>query len=467
MEAGVGVPVSWPFTRFLDRFWRNERGGPAVFTPVAAAFRFYDDDAGEAASTPLAAQDIDIIVDPRGIYQANGVTFDGTNDYLTRDADLTGSADSQLWSGSFWFKRGSVGSIQLIYANDPAVNPSTAIGFRATNELVMEGENDAGTVILDIETSAITDTASYHHCMFSVDLADTGKRHLYIDDASDLNVNIYTDDTMDFTEGDHAVGAASDGGFKFIGDLADLWIANGVYIDLSVEANRRKFITAAGTPVELLGDGSGPNGTAPIMFFQGATAGWETNKGTGGGFTENGALADASADPAAGDSFGDVLQLRYRIDETGSKDGDAGDDWQLRVDKNASTTFVDVSAASSNVRAAVDTDTDLTDGSATTNRSTDGISDPGAGSFVVGEQEAGNGLIEDHQLTADDFTEHVWALRLVLSDLADTDTLDFQVKLNAGDPGMTNSVTPRITVSMPPYPDELLVRQFDPTQLRM
>ena len=33
---------------------------------------------------------------------ANAATFDGINDYLSRDADYTGSAESKLWTGLVW-----------------------------------------------------------------------------------------------------------------------------------------------------------------------------------------------------------------------------------------------------------------------------------------------------------------------------------------------------------------------------
>ena len=44
------------------KFIADERGGAAVFTPVVNAFRFYNDDGGEAASTPRTAQDTNIVV---------------------------------------------------------------------------------------------------------------------------------------------------------------------------------------------------------------------------------------------------------------------------------------------------------------------------------------------------------------------------------------------------------------------
>jgi len=137
------------------------------------------------------------------------------------------------------------------------------------------------------------------------------------------------------------------------------------------------------------------------------------------------------------------VHLRVRIQETAGAAGASTDDYQLQVSKNAGA-YANVAAASSNIKA--DTGSSLTDGSATTNRATNGLTD-GSGAFVAGVQEEGDGQVANHALTASNFTEHVWALTLVAADLANGDTLDFRITLNGGAPGMTNSVTPRITVS--------------------
>jgi hypothetical protein len=89
-------------------------------------------------------------------------------------------------------------------------------------------------------------------------------------------------------------GRGSDGNALISADMADLWYAPGVYIDFSVEMNRRKFISAAGKPVDLGSSGQRPTGSAPLVLLSGATEGWHINKGTGGGFIENGALTTAT-----------------------------------------------------------------------------------------------------------------------------------------------------------------------------
>lgn len=137
------------------------------------------------------------------------------------------------------------------------------------------------------------------------------------------------------------------------------------------------------------------------------------------------------------------VHVRYRIQETGGKAGSANDDWNLQYQIDGGG-FANVTTTSSGVK--VDTASSLTDGSATTNRATNGITD-GTGSFVASQQEEGDGQITNFQLTASNFTEAVWAVTLVSADLSNGNVIQFRVSLNAGSPGVTNSVTPQITVS--------------------
>lgn len=181
--------------------------------------------------------------------------------------------------------------------------------------------------------------------------------------------------------------------------------------------------------------------------------------------TESGSAAIAAQDT---DILRDVsanskVHLRYSINETGAKSGATTDDYQLQYSKNGGA-YANVTASSSNVQA--DTGSSLTDDGATTDRAT-GISNPASGTFVAGIQEEGDGQIANHQLTASNFTEHVWALLLIAADLKGSDTLDFRVTLNGGTPGMTNNVTPTVTVKavvIPPVAT-LTITPFVPSVL--
>lgn len=72
-------------------------------------------------------------------------------------------------------------------------------------------------------------------------------------------------------------------------------MAPGVYMDLSVDTNRRKFIDISGRPVALGPDGSLPTGSRPALYFTGASSVWHNNRGSGGGgFTVSGGLTTAA-----------------------------------------------------------------------------------------------------------------------------------------------------------------------------
>ena len=226
-------------------------------------------------------------------YTAQGVQFDGTNDYLSKNTDLTGNANSKLWTVSFWFNK-DVSVEDKIYGADL---DKVIINMASNDKIQVKARDVSNNTDLNISSATAISKNAWHHCLFSVDMANTANRHLFIDDVDDLLVSTYNNDTLDFTQPVHSIGATAAGAFKWGGDLADVWIDFGRYVDFSIVANRRLFITAGLCPVDLGDDGSIPFSAAPIMYFSGATAAWHTNKGDGGGFTENGALTDAATNP--------------------------------------------------------------------------------------------------------------------------------------------------------------------------
>lgn len=237
-----------------------------------------------------------------GTYQANAVNFDGTNDYLTRGSDLTGSADGKEITLSFWYKPTALGATRAVLTNTDnrvyfAVNSSGAFVFSAYNS-----SND---VILSAGTNTDPITAgNWHHIIVSVDLSNSSNRHVYVDDLPiTTNYGVYIDDDMNFTESDWSFGApdggggSGSGGIRIYGDVSDVWF-DDTYIDISVEASRRKFISPSGRPVNLGDNGSTPTGSSPLITLKNPTDTWHTNVGTGGGFTENGTLTTATSSPS-------------------------------------------------------------------------------------------------------------------------------------------------------------------------
>jgi hypothetical protein len=240
---------------------------------------------------------------PQQILAAGGFTvgaidFDGTNDYLTRGADLTGLADGKQGTLSVWLRiDGGNGTDRRILTN---TSQRFAVVRSSANVFLINGNNSAGAGILTLTTlNTYTAGASWIHLLASWDLA-AGAAHLYINDTSDVDSNSTVNDTIDYASGNVAVGAAVAGGNPWHGAMAELWFA-GTYMDLSSSSNRRKFIDANGNPVDLGYTGAIPTGTQPALFLRSAigqaASVFATNKGAGGNFTVNGAPAVASSSP--------------------------------------------------------------------------------------------------------------------------------------------------------------------------
>ena len=141
---------------------------------------------------------------------------------------------------------------------------------------------------------------------------------------------------------------------------------------------------------------------------------------------------DITRDVSGGDSN---VQLRMRLQETAGSIGSATDDYQLQVSKNggayASVDTAEVLGFNS---------ASLTDGNATTNRL-----GSGSGSFVAGKISE-DGLVDNLQITASNYTELLYSLTIESTAVADNDTLDFRVLRNGTTTGLTYTLTPRITI---------------------
>jgi hypothetical protein len=157
--------------------------------------------------------------------------------------------------------------------------------------------------------------------------------------------------------------------------------------------------------------------------------------------TETGSVAIANQDTNITRNLdsSSLLLLRIRIQEVGGASGGVNDDWQLQFSKNSGA-YQDVNGTNG---LSGNNSFDLTEGDPTTNRL-----GAGSGSFVAGEIAETTTAVINHQLTASNFTEHLWSLIANSSQLNNGDTLDFRVLINGST--MTYNVTPRITVSKTP-----------------
>lgn len=233
----------------------------------------------------------------------DGADFDGTNDFMTRGADLTGLSNSKSGILSFWKRLdGSDGLQQVVLGNQFF---DFGVQKLASNVFQLFGFNEvASATCLDLRTSAaFTAGASWLHILTSWNLAVAGSGRLYVNDVSDKIEVAYVNNNIGYTAGsDWSVGALAGDPFKLDGCLAEVYFAPGQYLDFDLVPFRRRFRSASGKPVHLGSDGSLPTGTAPAVYQHlddgEAVANFATNRGSGGNFTITGTLGTGSTSPS-------------------------------------------------------------------------------------------------------------------------------------------------------------------------
>lgn len=157
--------------------------------------------------------------------------------------------------------------------------------------------------------------------------------------------------------------------------------------------------------------------------------------------TETGAAALAAENASHGlvVSGNTAIVLRYGVQESGAgtASGLTTDDYQLQHNLNGAG-FVDTTAASTVAQGF--TSANLTDADPTTQRLS-----AGTGSFVAGEISETDGLLTDWQLTANNYSELLYAIQIIDADTAVGDSITFRVRRNGG-VFNTYSVTPTMTI---------------------
>src|SRR3990167_3942522 len=118
--------------------------------------------------------------------------FDGTNDYMTRGAGLTGAADSKTGILSLWVRKdGGDGAANRVISSTTTLGGTTEraiIGWGVSNLFHVELLDNAGADVLNMETvSAFTASSTWLHILASWDVAAL-ETHLYVNDVSDKSV---------------------------------------------------------------------------------------------------------------------------------------------------------------------------------------------------------------------------------------------------------------------------------------
>lgn len=235
--------------------------------------------------------------------------YDAATTWQDRGTDLTGIADGKQGTISAWIRiDGGNGLERHIFGGDGGFLEVDHFNLTQTvgNMFKVTASNTGGSVILGMSTdSTYTAGATWIHLLASWNLA-TGASHFYVQDVDHRNPGgPLTDDNIDYTQGQFVVGSSSAGsvGNGFNGCLCEVFF-HTAYIDLSVTANRRKFIDASGVAVSFGANGSVPLGVQPLLYLKDG----KTNLGSGGALTQHGTIASCSSAPM-GSTFGGPITV--------------------------------------------------------------------------------------------------------------------------------------------------------------
>lgn len=146
----------------------------------------------------------------------------------------------------------------------------------SVNKILVMANSSAGTALLGGSTSStntVLATTGWKAVMISGDRAansGAGRIQIYLNDTAERDTT-WTDATEDIDfngapnwaiGGTH--GSASN---ALIGDLGNVLLDTTTFVDFSVEANRRKVISALAKPVDLGANGSLLTGAQPLIYM--------------------------------------------------------------------------------------------------------------------------------------------------------------------------------------------------------
>lgn len=249
-----------------------------------------------------------------GAYNIDAVDTNSSSGSARRDSNFSGVSNSKLGILSMWLRVTSdTGNRYTLHGTD------TGLGYSVISSSIRSSDLTWGVtlrrasdlaILLGKRTAANSLPASnsaWRHVITSWDLTDDAKCLMYLDDAASLlTATSAVNDTPSYTDIDFwsalAFYNSPTTNQWFQSEVADLYLNIGAWLDLSVTANRRKFISATGKPVSLGADGSAPTGAAPTLFMTiqpgGAASTFCTNRAGNGDLTQIGTLAVASTSPS-------------------------------------------------------------------------------------------------------------------------------------------------------------------------
>lgn len=212
--------------------------------------------------------------------------FDGAT-YLTRGSALTGVGTTTT-TATLFFGIKTAGGVAYTIVKQSTSNAGLRILLTSGNTLSVTGFTSSGTKRFEVTGIPITTGSPMNWVYLTWDQSNSSLRYVSVngvDKTATVTWGTYSVSAWNVNTADFAIGGDPIGGGLFTGELANFFY-DTAYLTSSQESS---FYTA-GAP------------TAPATAWPGAglvklynpIASWQTNNGTGGGFTENGTLTAGS-----------------------------------------------------------------------------------------------------------------------------------------------------------------------------
>ena len=200
-----------------------------------------------------------------------------------RDTALSGASAGKQFTISAWV----FVPVTQVYMTLFNLTPSSGQGefdFGFGHYFACNAWNTSGTRFLDVNTSSYQPVPrnKWVNIIVSMDLSDTSKRSVWIDDTQTTNWTWGTYSNQDINWGFSRirVGMNGSGGSKFNGYMAHFYFEPN-YININTESNRRIFRTAEGNPTSQASLAA----RNPLIYLPLQED--LTNKGTGGDFEKS------------------------------------------------------------------------------------------------------------------------------------------------------------------------------------
>lgn len=220
-------------------------------------------------------------------------------------SDIPDMVNSKVGILSVWVHPSTTGN-KVIFAVDASnsENSILVMNTNTLNRLLFTGRNVGLTAnVLDFQGAAGTELSvdTWHHILASWDLVNDTLL-VYLDDVdiwSAAALNSTSNTAIGYQRANEEIQIAGGDliGAPWTDCISQFYFNPLEFLDFTLTANRRKFISATGGSVVLGADGSLPTGSAPLVYLDNLAATWTQNRGTGGNFTEFGDLADCDDDP--------------------------------------------------------------------------------------------------------------------------------------------------------------------------